>query len=237
MNHNSFPTGEQAPAQQDSGDAVEFPSFEEHMQQMEQQKGGEKEGLIERAKKAINRILNAKRYAAYNTAALTRPSLKNLGDLGDYGVLRTDNLENIAQKIHNGDGLESDDITSLAGEYGIYCDDAAKDFLAGVGLSDGKNFDVRTPVGIYNQDGEMSSTPLSISFENNHGTFTRVDIYRETDADGNVETRILSYDGKREEGVDVGYQDEAGRVTASIPKLDTSNEQFFRSEPWHRVGQ
>ena len=37
MNHNSFPTGEQAPSQQDSGDAVEFPSFEEHMQQVEQQ--------------------------------------------------------------------------------------------------------------------------------------------------------------------------------------------------------
>ena len=38
MNHNSFPTGEQATKQQNGGDTTEFPSFEEHMQRMGQQK-------------------------------------------------------------------------------------------------------------------------------------------------------------------------------------------------------
>jgi len=65
MNHNSFPTGEQVPDQQDSGGAVEFPSFEEHMRQLKQSQNDYKDRFFD---DAIRRDANSRERLDYAAA-------------------------------------------------------------------------------------------------------------------------------------------------------------------------
>lgn len=212
MNHNSFPTGEQAPDQQDSGDAVEFPSFEEHMQQMEQQKGGEKEkgSLIERAKKAIDNILHRRERIEHNMQELNRPTLKNTELKGD-AVFRDKGVEIVHNKLKNGEPLSGEDITGMV--FPEYVIEDSEKIFGGIGIENGSDFDVDLPKTMFNDDGSTYETPLSVSFKNPDGEFTRINIEK-----GDGEVVLTSYRGKRENGADVSYR---GPISREGPKLTT----------------
>lgn len=211
MNHNSFPSGEQVPAQQDDGNAAEFPSFEDHIKNMEQQKNGEKQGLIERAKTTIYNMLHRKEWARQNTEVLTRPTMKN-EDLRGHSYLGVAQNE-VSQKIKNGEPLSIKNITSMAGEYGYgqgY--EELGDLLEQVGVESGTDFDVQHPGTIIAPNGEKFSHPLSISFRNDEGDFTRIDLYKDAPGKGHA----VTFSGKAEEGADVGYR---GVLTADPQQL------------------
>ena len=232
MNHNSFPSGERALGQQDNEDATEFPSFEEHMQQMEQSKTREKENLIGRAKKIINRILHSKFYAEQDVKTLNRPTIKNCKDMEEvtsiYGLL-PHGSEDAVQKVLNNEPLQTEDIMSMATIYGGQSSrDGMKQFINDSGIGSGKNFDISLPKYLYGQDGEGRRTPLSISFENEHGTYTRIDIFSTEDARGGVRTTAVSYEGSPEQGVDVAY-----RGNLSLEDKETTQEAMFQTEPFY----
>ncbi len=94
MNHNSFSNGEHAPTQHEDGDAVEFLSFEEHIQNM------------------------AQNSTEINTQTLMRPSMKN-EELPNGAQYLAHEVTEVSQKIKNGEPLSSEDITSLAKVYGF----------------------------------------------------------------------------------------------------------------------
>ncbi len=179
MNHNSFPSGEQAPGSQDNEESTEFLSFEEHMQNINQQNNAE-----------------------WNTTELTKPSMKNT-ELPEGSMYITKGIEDISKKLKNGEPLNGSDIASLAEDctYGVSREELSG-FLVGSGLGDGKDFDVKLPATITLPDGASQQTPLSISFRNNRGDFTRIDISRNP---ANSKVEATSYSGKAEDGVDVGY--------------------------------
>lgn len=176
MNHNSFPSGEQVSAQQDDGNTAEFPSFEEHMENMAAQNAAE-----------------------INTQTLTRPSLKN-EEISETSVRLMPQVEEISQKVKKGEKLSIEDVTSLSDVYGFDLE-GAEEFFKEVGFNDGKGFDVKTPGVIIAPDGDTERTPLDISFENSEGDFTRISIEKGKD-DG--KTHIHSWKG-RKEFTDVGY--------------------------------
>lgn len=178
MNHNSFLSGEQVPVQQDDGDTAEFPSFEEHMANMEAQNAAE-----------------------INTQTLTRPSMKN-EELPNGAQYLAFEMTEVNQKVKNGEPLSSEDITSLARVCGFGQGfEGLGDFLDETGITAGKDFDVKLPGSIITTDGKEHRTPLSISFRNAEGDFTRVDITR----GDNGRPSVRSASGEADEGFDVGY--------------------------------
>lgn len=199
MNHNSFPSGEQSPSQSEGGDIAEYPSFEEHMQNMEQQ-NGEKQSLIERAKNAIHNLIHRREWVRQNTEVLTRPTMKNEDLRGNsyIGVAQNE----VSRKIKNGEPLSIKNVTSMAEEYGYgqgY--EGLGDLLEEIGVENGTDFDVQQPGTLISPNGEEIQHPLSISFRNNQGDFTRIDLYKDAPGEGHA----ISYSGAAEEGVDVGY--------------------------------
>lgn len=172
-NPNSFSSGEQPQEQSVDNNSDEFPSFEEHMQKIA---------------------------AEENTRNLSRPSLKN-EELKDGAKYMSFVVENLSEKIKDGQKLEASDIVALAKDQVFSTHgDKIKDYLIDLGINNGKDFDIRLPEWLIMKDGEEKKTPLSISF-NNGEDFTRIDISK----DQNGATIVSSYTGKGEEGVDVGY--------------------------------
>lgn len=199
MNHNSFPSGERSPSQSKGGDAIEYPSFEEHMQNMEQQ-NGERQSLVERAKNATHNLIHRREWAQQNVRVLTRPTMKNEDLRGNryIGIAQNE----VSQKIKNGEPLSIKNITSMAEEYGYgqgY--EGLGDLLEEIGVESGTDFDVQQPGTLISPNGEEIQHPLSISFRNSEGDFTRVDLYKDAPGEGHA----VSYSGAAEEGADVGY--------------------------------
>ncbi len=197
MNPNSFPTGEQAPSQQDSGDAVEFPSFEEHMQQMEQQKGGEKEkgSLIERAKKAIDNILHRRERVAHNMQELNKPTLKNTPP--ESASFRDAGIAGVYNKLRENQPLSGSDVMGMV--FPGYNPKETEEIFNEIGIGSGSEFDVDLPKTLYESDGSEYTTPLMVSFKNIDGSFTQIGISKE-------EGKVNLFAGRgRREGADVNY--------------------------------
>ena len=138
MNHNSFPTGERAPDEQGGGGMVEFPSFEEHMQQTEQQKGGEKEkgSLIERAKNAINNLLHRRERIEHNIQELNRPTLKNT-ELKGSAVFRDKGVEIVHDKLKKGEPLSGEDVTGMV--FPGYAVEDSEKIFSEIGIGNGSD--------------------------------------------------------------------------------------------------
>ena len=176
MNHNSFPNGEQTPNRSEGGVTAEYPSFEEHMRALETSPPPQFE------------------------ESYIPSSMKN-SEIPRGGSLIKEDIE-IHQKVQNGEPLSVEDITSLAKWHGFgqgY--EGLGDFLEEIGLSDGSDFDVRLPGVVVGEDGGERDLPLSISFRNKEGNFTRIDIKRDQDG----KPWVHSFNGEAREGADVGY--------------------------------
>lgn len=187
MNHNSFPSGEQVSTRSDDS-SQEYPSFEEHMESIEKD----------------------------NTAALTKPSLKNIELKG--GNRFEPAVEKVSKKIKAGEKLETTDIYDMAKYKFNINAEGLNDYLSNIGFENGTDFDVKLPGKIITTDGRREELPLSISF-NNGRDFTRIDINRDQDG----KTTINSYSGNREDGVDVGYE---GPVRADYRPRDFQSTKF-----------
>lgn len=212
MNHETFQSGEQTSDHIDDN-TVEYPSFDEHMRELEEQEDVNQEdnrveqqgslvsSIIERAKRSLNRILNRPKWAEYNYKELTRPSLKN-EKLSEGQVYINKGITNASNKIQQGEPLNSEDILGLLSP-GLYFD-GAQEVFDNIGLEKGQDFDVDLPKYLYDQDGKMyKSTDLSVSFRNPNGMFTRM-IFSE----GNDGLQFTAISGSRE-ACDVGYRGEA----------------------------
>lgn len=176
MNHNSFPSGEQSPSQSEGGDITEYPSFEEHM-------------------RALEASVPPKFEESYIPSSMKNSEIPRGGYLGKEDA-------EVHKKIQNGESLNIEDITSLARRHGFgqgY--EGLGGFLEDIGLGDGSNFDVRLPGVVVKEDGSERDLPLSISFHNKEGNFTRVDIKRDQDG----KPWVHSFKGEANEGADVGY--------------------------------
>lgn len=174
MNHNSFPNGEQTPNQSEDGATTEYPSFEEHM-------------------RALETSPPPKFEESYIPSSMKNSEMPR--------SLIREEVE-IYQKVQNGEPLSAQDITSLAKWHGFgqgY--EGLGDFLEEIGLSDGSDFDVRLPGVVVGEDGGERDLPLSISFRNKEGNFTRIDIKRDQDG----KPWVRSFNGEAREGADVGY--------------------------------
>lgn len=152
MNPNSFPGGEQPREQSPNSSFAEFPSFDEHMQEIA---------------------------AKDNARNLSRPSLKN-EELENGAQYMGFAVENLSKKIKDGQRLEVVDITSLTDEKGFGHNEQIGDYLLDLGINNGKDFDIRLPAEVISIHGKKEKTPLSISF-NNGEDFTRVDISKDRD--------------------------------------------------------
>ena len=166
-----------------------------------------------------------------NLSALNEPTLKN-GYLEQRDLFITDeeqkSLETVAKKLQSGARLEAKDIISLADPNNTNSIiEQSEEFLNGLGLSEGQDFDVRMPSIYQKEDGTKQETPLQISFKNSDGTITRIDI-----------DKGLTYDAESNRMVPTGNTeitsfigDDSNVVSNSAPErnnINNPNTEFKR---------
>lgn len=198
MNNESFRYEGQDP--EDHIKITEFPSFEEHMQKLQQHRAETQDARMEMTDDQKQMI---------NENFMAQSSLKYYQDKEGLGWLPGfEGTQKAIKKIQKGEPLSSDDIFQVVYEEGRsegsdkeqFCE-----FLENIGVSKGSNFDILRGGVTYDEDGLEVDQPLGISFKNHNGSYTKVTI----DKNGEATAAM----GLQEEGYDVGYNGK-GRARA-----------------------
>lgn len=213
MNHNSFPganSGEQDSTGQSEGNTTEFPSFEKHMQKLRQEMGSAE----------VADMMHANNEALGNQKSMKEDVVPD-GMSEALSPIHRD----IKNKIQNGENINGEEFIALAedrfSELGVpeLKTEGLAEYLSECGIDDGQDFDIMLPGNIRNEDGTISGrTPLSVSFKNKQGDYTRINL--SADDSGKINGTSFSSNDEAS-GVRVGHK---GMTSMSAP---TRNRTSF----------
>lgn len=223
MNRNVAPQpGEQTPDAQDDAQQVEYPTFEEHMEEIGSTPSSsnpeasdnkkEKSGIIESIKNRFNMLMNRKRWLKHNSEEMMRPSVKNRGKIEGNISFFSEADEIVYEKVTDGEKLNAGDVFGLL-KASHYIDSEEKDgimsMLEEIGISDGQDFDVRYGGWTFTDEGKTYEEPLRISFKNKDGSFTEISATKgkeRSHCDYSFGRQLMICRGPQNEGYDVSYQ-------------------------------